>query len=115
MEIGMNGKRHNGLCCSRRHFMAQGAMGISSVALAWLLKEEKLLADVPPQPAIGVQHYDLLPKPPQMPARARAMISLFMVGGPSQVDLLDPKPLLEKYDGKPFPGVIKYDNAAQAS
>lgn len=108
-------KTENGLCCSRRHFMSQGAMGISSVALAWLLKQENLLADIPPQPAIGEQHYDLTPKPPHMPARARAMISLFMVGGPSHIDLLDPKPLLQKYDGRPFPGVIKYDNSAQAS
>jgi hypothetical protein len=90
-------------------------MGISSLALAWLLKEEKLLADIPPQPEIGTPHYDLTPKPPYRPARARAMISLFMVGGPSHIDLFDPKPLLDKYDGKPFPGVIKYDNSAQAS
>jgi Protein of unknown function (DUF1501) len=43
------------------------------------------------------------------------MISLFMQGGPSHIDLFDPKPALEKYDGKPFPGTIKYDNAAEAS
>jgi hypothetical protein len=43
------------------------------------------------------------------------MISLFMQGGPSHLDLLDPKPLLGRYDGKAFPGSIKYDNAAQAS
>jgi hypothetical protein len=43
------------------------------------------------------------------------MISLFMQGGPSQVDLFDPKPKLNELDGKPFPGSIKYDNAAQAS
>src|SRR6476646_3056277 len=49
------------------------------------------------------------------PPKATAVIQLFMQGGPSHIDLLDPKPLLEKYDGKPFPGTIKYDNAAQAS
>jgi hypothetical protein len=43
------------------------------------------------------------------------MISLFMQGGPSHLDLLDPKPALAAYDGKPFPGEVKYDNAAQAS
>ena len=43
------------------------------------------------------------------------MISLFMMGGPSHMDLLDPKPLLAKYDGEKFPGDIKYDNAAEAS
>src|SRR5581483_8537217 len=40
---------------------------------------------------------------------------LFMQGGPSHIDLLDPKPLLARYEGQPFPGTIKYDNAAQAS
>src|SRR5690349_21010217 len=43
------------------------------------------------------------------------MISLFMQGGPSHIDLFDPKPLLNKLDGQKFPGEIKYDNAAQAS
>ena len=43
------------------------------------------------------------------------MISLWMQGGPSQLDLFDPKPEMAKYDGQPFPGEIKYDNAAQAS
>jgi len=38
-----------------------------------------------------------------------------MQGGPSQVDLLDPKPLLNKLHLKKFPGKIKYDNAAEAS
>jgi hypothetical protein len=43
------------------------------------------------------------------------MISLLMQGGPSHMDLLDPKPKLTELDGKLFPGTIKYDNAAQAS
>jgi hypothetical protein len=38
-----------------------------------------------------------------------------MMGGPSQMDLFDPKPMLTKYDGQKFPGEIKYDNLAQAS
>jgi hypothetical protein len=40
---------------------------------------------------------------------------MFMQGGPSQVDLMDPKPELTRLDGQQFPGTIKYDNAAQAS
>ena len=43
------------------------------------------------------------------------MISMFMLGGPSQIDLFDPKPELVKWHGKSFPGDIKFDNAAQAS
>jgi hypothetical protein len=59
--------------------------------------------------------YDLLPKPPHFAPKAKAMISLFMMGGPSQMDLFDPKPMLTKYDGQKFPGEIKYDNLAEAS
>lgn len=43
------------------------------------------------------------------------MISLFMQGGPSQVDLFDPKPALTRLDGQPFPGKVKYDDVGGAS
>ena len=42
------------------------------------------------------------------------MISPFMMGGPSHVDLLDPKPLMAKYDSQKFPGNINYDNVAES-
>jgi len=99
---------------SRRHFLATSAMGVGSVALAWLLNEERLLAE-PAKPALEPPTFDLLPKPPHRPPRAKAMISLFMQGGPSHLDLFDPKPEMARYDGQKFPGEIKYDNAAQAS
>src|SRR5215204_2685809 len=41
--------------------------------------------------------------------RAKAVISLFMHGGPSHVDLLDPKPMLTKYDGKAPPAEVADD------
>lgn len=100
--------------CSRRHFVKAGSFSLGSLALAWLLREEGLLA-APIQPVIGPQKFDLIPKPPHFPARAKSMISLFMMGGPSQIDLFDPKPGMARYDGQPFPGEIKYDNAAEAS
>ncbi len=40
------------------------------------------------------------------------MISMFMQGGPSHIDLFDPKPELNRLDGKDFPGEVKYDDAA---
>ena len=89
-------------------------MGLGSVALAWLLNEQGLLAK-PVKPDAVRRMFDLAPKQPHATPRARAMISLFMQGGPSHMDLLDPKPELEKWDGQKFPGEIKYDNAAQAS
>ncbi len=100
--------------CSRRHFHQAGAFSLGSLALAALLREDQLLA-APVKPELDETRYDLTPKAPQNAPRARAVISLFMMGGPSQVDLLDPKPGMAKYDGQPFPGKIKYDNAAEAS
>ena len=89
-------------------------MSLAPVALAWLLGEDGLLAE-PLKPGVEPQKLDLLPKRPPAAPRATAMISLFMQGGPSQVDLLDPKPILNRLDGQKFPGDIRYDNAAQAS
>jgi hypothetical protein len=99
---------------TRRHFLASGAMSLGGLALSWLLNQERLQA-APVRPDLEPRSFDLTPKQPHYPARAKAMISLFMQGGPSHLDLLDPKPGMKRYDGQPFPGKIKYDNAAQAS
>ena len=88
-------------------------MGMGGVALAWLLQREGLLAKLVKNET-GAAH-NLLPKKPHHPPKAKAMISFFMQGGPSQMDLCDPKPMLDKWAGKDFPEKIKYDNAAQAS
>lgn len=87
-------------------------MGIGSLALAWLMKQEGLLGMVE---QLEPKHYNLLPKAPPAPARAKAMISMFMQGGPSHIDLFDPKPELTKNDGKNYTGDIKHDDAAGAS
>ena len=102
------------LFCSRRHFLQANAFGLGSAALTYLLNGDGLLA-APVRPELQPLKFDLLPKRPPLPAKAKAMISLLMIGGPSQMDLLDPKPILAKYDGQKFPGEIKYDNAAEAS
>src|SRR5436190_13393897 len=101
--------------CSRRHFLHANGFGLGSLALAWLLRRDGLLA-APVKPHMdAAPRYDLLPKKPHFEPKAKAMICLFMMGGPSQMDLFDPKPMLTKYDGQKFPGEIKYDNLAQAS
>ena len=99
---------------SRRRFLAAQGFGLGGIALATLLQREGLLAR-PVKPALARPTFDVTPKGSHHPPRARAMISLFMQGGPSHMDLTDPKPMLGKYEGKAFPGKIKYDNAAQAS
>ena len=99
---------------NRRHFLACGAFGICSTALAWLLNDQQAWG-TPAKPNLQPEHFDLKPKPPHHRPTAQAMISLWMQGGPSHIDLFDPKPELTKRDGQAFPGDIKYDNAAQAS
>jgi hypothetical protein len=94
--------------------LASSAFGICSTALAWLLQQDAVLGN-PPKPQLEPLHFDLKPKRPHHEPTANAMISLWMQGGPSHIDLFDPKPELTKRDGQPFPGDIKYDNAAQAS
>lgn len=102
--------------CSRRHWLQSSAYGLSALGAAWLLREDGLLAaDGPPKPVLEPQIYDLTPKQPPRPPQATAMISMFMMGGPSQIDMFDPKPELTKRNGEQFVGDIKFDNAAQAS
>jgi hypothetical protein len=48
----------------------------------------------------------LVPKMPHAPARAKHVIFLFMQGGPSHIDTFDPKPLLNKHQGKPLPASV---------
>jgi len=99
---------------TRRQLLHASTFGVGTVALAWLLDQQRLLAESN-RPELTKPTFDLKAKKPPLPPRAKAMISLFMQGGPSHLDLTDPKPELAKLDGKPFPGTIKYDNAAQAS
>ena len=99
---------------SRRGFLAQNALGIGSVALAWMLKQEDLLAKPPALKQERVA-FNLKPKVPQFAPQAKAMISLFMHGGPSHMDLLDPKPDLTKHDGTDYNGEVVYSFVNRAS
>ncbi len=99
---------------SRRHFLATQAMGMGSVALAWLLTQEQVRGE-PPKPVDVPKSFTLSPKAALAPPQANAMISFFMQGGPSHLDLFDNKPELQKHTGENFPGEIKYDNAAESS
>ena len=99
---------------SRRQFLQRNALGLGSVALAWLLRQDRLLAtpsDVPRNPVT----FDLKPRPTLLVPRARAMISLFMHGGPSHVDLLDPKPELSRRSGEDYPGEVTFSFVDRAS
>ena len=95
---------------SRRDFLFQSGGGIAGLALADLLNQDRLLA----APASSedmcramVSDSPLSPKAPHVAARAKAVISLFMTGAPSQMDTFDPKPALQKYAGKTLTGDVR--------
>jgi hypothetical protein len=93
--------------------MLQSGMGIGAVALQWMLAQE---AAQGAPPILKLKpHNDLRPRPPGHPAKARAMISLFQHGGPSHLDLTDPKPELSKFDGTDYTGDVQYSFVNQAS
>lgn len=99
---------------SRRNFL-QAGYGVGTIALATLLREEGLLANPALAGESTTAHFDATPRPPHRFGQAKAMISMVMQGGPSHIDLFDPKPALDKLDGKDFPGDVKYDDAAGAT
>lgn len=99
---------------SRRHFLAQSGFGLSSLAVTFLLQEEAKAA-APAKPTLERPTFDLLPKRPVKEPQATAMISLFMQGGPSHIDLFEPKPELDKHHLQTFNGEIQRDNAAEAT
>jgi hypothetical protein len=97
-------KQRRACCSSRRHFLASQALGIGGLALSWLMNEERLAAQT--RPDLEKPVYDLTPKQTPSEPQARAMISLWMQGGPSHVDLCDPKPELARLDGKDIPAEL---------
>jgi hypothetical protein len=90
------------LSASRRDFLRRAGGGFGMLALASLLDGAGLLAPAASR-AEGTPVNPLAPRPPHMPAHARSVIFLFMSGGPSHVDLFDPKPELIRLAGQPIP------------
>ena len=80
----------------RRCFLQQTACGLGSIALAHLMQRPAAAEpSAPPNP--------LAPKPPHFRPRAKNVIFLFMAGAPSQLDLFDPKPAMQRLHGQPVP------------
>jgi hypothetical protein len=79
---------------TRRHFFRDCGIGLGTVALASLLSRD----------GVAAPHANpLAPKRPHFAPKARAVIFLFMAGGPSQFELFESKPALQKYHGQPIP------------
>ncbi|HEX3447963.1 MAG TPA: DUF1501 domain-containing protein, partial [Isosphaeraceae bacterium] len=79
---------------SRREFLKVAGCGFGLLGLADLMARDALSA-TPSGP--------LTPRPGHVPAKAKRCIFLFMTGGPSQMDMFDPKPLLNRLDSQPLP------------
>ena len=82
---------------TRRHFFGGCRVGVGSLALA------NLLAGSKDSNASEMPESTLAPKASLLPARAKRVIYLFMAGGPSQLDMFENKPLLNKLNGEPMP------------
>ncbi len=80
---------------TRRSFFQECAGGIGIMALAQLMEREGRGAVAAVNP--------FAPKAAHFPPKARNVIFMFMEGGPSQIDLFDPKPELQQWSGKPLP------------
>lgn len=80
------------LAVTRRHFFQQCGIGIGALALGSLMGSATTRTNNPQAPLPG--HF---------PARAKSVIFLFMAGGPSQLELFDYKPVLQKYHDQPIP------------
>ena len=86
---------------SRRDFFSRVGDGLYGAALASLLGRDLIAPSVAAAATEGRRVYDLQVRDPHFEPKAKSVIQFFMNGGPSQVDLFDPKPALAKYEGQP--------------
>jgi len=99
---------HHACQLNRRELLRRGAM-----SAGWLSLANLVCGAGEPTFALGAKpDADVRPirnvhvRPPHFAPRAQRMLLLFQHGGPSQIDLFDPKPALAKYEGKPVPGGV---------
>lgn len=94
---------HHELLTNRRDFLRRGGAGFGALALASLLGDSNLLAELgDAQGRPGTPALDKLPLP-HTAGRAKSVIFLFMEGGPSHLDICDRKPLLNQLAGQKLP------------
>ncbi len=91
---------YNARLSTRRAMLRSSAAGFGSLALSGLLASKTLADAAGASSSSSSGHLKQL----HFPQRARRIIFLFMWGGPSHVDLFDPKPRLGKDNGQPISG-----------
>ena len=90
---------------TRREALQDAAIGFGAMVVNSMFQQDRLFAA---DSALAKERiYDLRPKPPHFAAKAKRVIFIYIGGGPSTIDMFDPKPTLVKYDGKPAPFEIK--------
>ncbi len=94
---------------SRRNFFTRAGSGLAGIALANMLHEDGLLAA-----SASPSADPLAPKQPHHTPTAKSVIWLFMEGGPSHVDIFDPKPKLKEMAGQPLPESMRPKFTAMA-
>ena len=90
---------------SRRQMLQNAAVGFGAMAANSMFQWDRAFAAE--STSAKERTYNLLPKKPMFPARAKRVIFIYIGGGASTIDMYDPKPTLVKYDGKPAPFEIK--------
>src|SRR5881227_3235451 len=90
---------------TRRQALQEAAIGFGAMAVNSMLQQERLFAAESASAKERV--YDLTPKRPHFAPKAKRVIFIYIGGGPSTIDMFDPKPALLKFDGKPAPFEIK--------
>jgi len=84
---------------SRRQFFSDCGLSLGGIALAALMEREGAAGT----PSTTPRANSLAVHPPHFAPRAKAVIQLFMAGGPSQLELFDPKPKLVELNGQAIP------------
>lgn len=92
---------------SRRHFLNQFGMGVGGFALADMLGREGLVASEPQEDELDPGGVGGVLERLHCPAKAKRVIFLFQSGGPSQIDLYDYKPHLNKMHGQQLPDSVR--------
>ncbi|MFN0050756.1 MAG: DUF1501 domain-containing protein [Planctomycetales bacterium] len=91
---------------SRRNALARSALGFGWLAAAALLADEPKRAQ-PTGPEGTADASRLMLRPPHFGGTAQRVVLLFQHGGPSQLDLFDPKPALAEHAGRNVPGGVE--------
>jgi hypothetical protein len=86
---------------TRRHLLKMAGYGVGSLALSAMMSESGFAAFQKQQSHKRTDPF--APKLPMFAPKAKRVIYLFMAGAPSQIDLFDSKPLLQKHNGEPIP------------